>query len=93
MSQNEKKLNELLLKNEALDRELENLIKQETLSKVAEYSSNPSNFSEEDWKALEKEREAFQLKLRRELDNISNIKEKERRQKERYIQPNWLFVK
>lgn len=93
MTQNEKKLKELLLKNEALDREVSGLLKEETLQKVAAYSQDKGNFSDEEWDTLEKERKDFEVKLRRELDQVQNIKEKEKKQKERNVAPTWLFVR
>ena len=72
MTQNEKKLKELLLKNEALDREVSALLKEETLKKVAAYSQDKGNFSEEEWESLQKERKDFEVKLRRELDQVQN---------------------
>jgi len=93
IQKNEKKEKELLLKNEAIDREVAALFPNDILDKAANFTTNRENFSEEEWQKLDEERKKLDLQLRREIDNVSNPKEKEKRQKERNVSPNWLFVR
>ncbi|MFN4173911.1 MAG: hypothetical protein ACK4HV_02245 [Parachlamydiaceae bacterium] len=93
IQKNEKKEKELLLKNEAIDREIESILPKELLDKVATFTSNETHFSEEEWQKLNEERKKLDLQLRREIDNILSPLEKARKQKERNISSNWLFVK
>lgn len=90
---NEKKEKELLLKNEAIDREIEALFPAEILDKAAAFTSNRTNFSDAEWKKLDEERKKLELQLRREMDNIVSPQEKEKKQKERNVAPHWLFVR
>lgn len=90
---NEKKEKELLLKNEAIDREVKALFPNDVLDKAANFTLNKDNFSEEEWNKLDEERKKLDLQLRREIDNIVSPQDKEKKQKERNVSPNWLFVR
>lgn len=93
IQKNEKKEKELLLKNEAIDREVKALFPNDILDKAANFTLNKENFTDEEWNKLDEERKKLDLQLRREIDNIVSPQEKERKQRERNVSPNWLFVR
>lgn len=76
-----------------MDREINALFPNDILDKASKFTSNRDNFTEEEWQKLDEERKKLDLQLRREIDNIVNPQDKERKQKERNVSPNWLFVR
>lgn len=64
-----------------------------TAEELKKYLANPSNFSSQSWKALQKQKEKLQEAYERDLEQIKNSIHKEQRFKERNIPSNWIFVK
>lgn len=90
---NEKKERELRLKNEAIDRQIEELLSKEALSKISTFTNDKAHFSDEEWETLQEEKAKLDQLLKREVDNIVSPQDKANKQKERNIPPTWLFVR
>lgn len=89
----EKRISELDLQNEALDREIESLLAEQKVSsrQLTYFLSKASHFTDGNWERLQKEKKKVEEKLERDL---KNIKKKHRsRESLKTIQPNWLFVR
>lgn len=95
ISQNEKKINELSLQIEALDRKVEELLNEFKIDceAILKFNENKDNFSDEEWEELQHERDQLRLRLLKELQGIKNPTETEKKYKERNVQPHWLFIR
>lgn len=88
-------IQELEIRIEALNRDVEALLNELNVSpkQLTAFLENESNFSKEDWRTLTEQRKALDEKLLRELLNISNPKKTQATMKQRHVQPHWLFVR
>jgi hypothetical protein len=91
----DRKIGELEIENEALDRSIRTLLAehQVTEEQVAVYVSQRGNFKDQDWLTLQQERKRLDDKLKKELEAVVNPLKKKKSQKERHVQPHWLFVR
>src|ERR1700733_7904915 len=83
-------LQELLIRMDALDREVNALMSElkVTPSQVNAFVSNKENFTEENWQKLQATRLELDSKFSTETSNIRNVRQTEQRQKERHVQPH-----
>lgn len=90
-----KKITELSIRNESLDREMENLYKElkVTPEQLSSFIQKEENFTEKNWKEMQKEKEKLDQKLQTEIKSIRNPKEAKKAYSQRKINPQWLFVK
>ena len=91
----DRRIEALEIENEALDREIRTLLAehQVTEEQVAIYVSQRENFRDQEWQTLQQEKKRLDDKLNKELEAISNPLKKRKSQKERHVQPHWLFVR
>lgn len=92
---NELATQELAIRIEALDRDVQGLLHELNVSpqQLATLLENKDHFSEENWEALNKERKALDEKLLRDLQNIRNPKKTKKAFKTMNVQQHWLFVR
>ncbi|HEV8052507.1 MAG TPA: hypothetical protein VGP47_08430 [Parachlamydiaceae bacterium] len=95
IQKNELALQELAIRAEALDRDVDGLLSQLNVSpeQLTTFIENKDNFSEENWNSLQELRKALDEKLLRELLNVSNPKKTRDSFKKMNPQPHWLFVR
>lgn len=88
-------IEELSIKIEALDRNVNALFNEMQVSpeQLAAFVGNKDNFTEEGWNALLKHRKDLDEKLMRELLNVRNPKNIKKAYAERNVQTHWLFVR
>ena len=92
---NEKKLKELSMEFENLNRTVEAFFSEWNVSEdtITEYNQLQSQFSEEAWTQLNAERLKLEAKLKSELNHVRNPLEAKKRYEERNVAPHWLFVR
>jgi hypothetical protein len=93
---NERKLQELLIRFEQTENELNHFLNEIGLTpQQAEiYVSNKQNFSESEWEELQKQKKAMEEKLQRDLDNIRDPAKSQKTYSEQsQLDPRWLFVR
>jgi len=93
--QQEKTLNELLLRIERLDEEIEDYLggHQVNTEQLSRFVSEKANFGEANWNEMQKRKLEQDQKLKCELENISNPLRLKKAYKQRQVQPHWLFVR
>lgn len=95
IQKNERKINELSIKMDAVDREVHALLNElnVTPDQLTQFVHTEKNFAEEDWAKLQEEQQKMHTKLQVELQSIRNPKEMQKRYAERVVQNHWLFVR
>lgn len=90
-----RKLEALEIENEALNRHTAEMLTEYkvTETQLTSYLANPAHFTESNWQTLVEEKKKIDTKLKRDLDNIVSPTLRKKRQKERHVQPHWLFVR
>lgn len=91
----EKKIEELTIRQEALNREVSKLLKELEIrpEQLTTFVSKKDNFTEENWQQLQEAKSKLDEKLSRDLNSIRNPKETEKTYKERHVDQHWLFVR
>ncbi len=86
---------ELLIRMDVLDREVKGLMSElnVTPEQLTQFVENADNFTPENWEELQKQRQALDDKLQRELENVRDPSKAKKRQADRHVAPHWLFVK
>jgi len=89
------KAKELTIRNENLDRETKALLEELKVSpeQLTTFIEDKENFTEENWKELQIEREKLEQKLQTEIKSIRNPLEVKKAYSERKVDQHWLFVK
>lgn len=93
---NEKRIRELSIQIENLDKKIEDLYKELKLTpeQVNVFIENRSYHSDQAWEAIQKERQAINEKLRKELSNIIDpLKQKQKYSQMSVQQQHWLYVR
>lgn len=92
---NEQLFQQLLIRVDALDREVKGLLDELKVSpeQVQAYLSDPDNFTSENWESIQTERKALEERLKRELENIRNPAKTKKALEDRNVGRHWLFVK
>jgi hypothetical protein len=95
IQKNDLAIEELSIRIENLNREVETLLSELNVSheQLSAYVEHRENFSDENWETLQKERKALDEKLLRELINVRDPRKAQKAMKELRIQPHWLFVR
>lgn len=95
LEKHERATNELVLRMDALDREYSALMAEleVTPQQISTFLGNPSNFTEEQWEALQNQRKMLDEKLTTDINNIRNPIKTKKAQAERNVQNHWLFVR
>jgi hypothetical protein len=94
-SKNDQLLHQLLIRVDALDREVKTLLDELKVSpeQISTFLENRDNFTPENWETLQQERKALDEKLKCELDNIRNPSKVKKAQADRHVARHWLYVK
>lgn len=95
VQKNEQAIEELAIKIDALNRDVDTLLKELNVSpqQLTTFLDNRDHFTEENWTMILQQRKALDEKLLRELVNISNPKKTKKAYSDRHVQPHWLFVR
>jgi hypothetical protein len=91
----QRKINELIIRNENLDLETDTFLKnlKVTPEQLSLFMANKDNFTEENWERLQQEKEKREMKLETEIKNIRNPLKVKKTYSERKIENHWLFVR
>lgn len=92
---NEKKIKELSIQMETLDKEVGELLNELDITpeQLTQFIQNPENFSEKTWEDLQRQRKNLDEKLQRDLNNVSNPKKTKNTYKKFRVPPNWIPVR
>ncbi|NGX43057.1 MAG: hypothetical protein K940chlam7_01348 [Chlamydiae bacterium] len=92
---NEKKIKELAIKVETLDREAAELLEElnVTPEQLTAFIENKKNFTDQNWEELQDHRKTLDQKLKTELENIRNPRKTEKTYSEMKIDKQWIPVK
>lgn len=91
-----KKMRELAIQREKLDREYNNLLKAVgvTHDQISTYIDNKDNFTQPIWERLQSEKKKLSEKLDLTTNNLKDPKKVKKTYDERgVVQPHWLFVR
>lgn len=93
--QNEKRLHELTMEFERLNKETSQFLKslKVTPKQLTTFIEDKDKFSEKNWEMLQKERKKLEEKLDLELNNIKDPKQVEKKFNERCVAPHWIFCR
>lgn len=94
MIRNDKKIKELSIKTEALNREIDSFYNEINIcqKQLSEYSKNKENFLPQVWQALEEQRAALNEKLPAQQEE-KNLQETSNRFQEQHIARHWIPVR
>jgi len=86
---------ELEIRNNSLDQEIEAMLKElnVTPEQLSAYIKNPENFTDNNWKEMQKLKLRLDQKLERDLDHVRNPKKADKAFRDLHVDQNWLFVK
>lgn len=90
------KSKELAIMNESLDRDTNTLLEELNVSpqQLTSFIEDQSNFTEDNWEELQRERDKLEKKLQTELENISNpTKTKQVYSERQHIDHRWIYAK
>src|SRR5437016_125699 len=90
----QKKMKELTIEMERLEREYQQMLKEFGLSseQLKEFAENSENFSPPIWEQLQKEKKQLDEKLDLSLNNIRDpAKAKKALSEKGTVQPHWIF--
>lgn len=92
---NEKKIRELDIRHEKLDMDISNFLEEldVTPEQLSAFISNPENFTEENWKELQRRKKQLDEKLNVELKSIRDPLKSKKAFASLKINPQWLYVK
>jgi hypothetical protein len=92
---NELKIQEMEIKIEALDREINQILNEINLTseQLTIFLSNRENFTEENWKDIQRLQSELDQKLLCELANVRNPQKVKKTYEERNVGRHWLFVR
>lgn len=96
LDQHEKKIKELSIQTDTLEREFDQLLAdlKVTREQLRSYIANKDYFSEQDWVEMEKQKQELDQKLLLQLKNIVDpLKAKKSLHERKDVKPQWLFVK
>lgn len=91
----EKKIRELEIRNQKLDQDTLDLLKelQITPEQLTLFLNDNDNFTQLDWEKMQQQREKLEQKLQTELTSLRNPLKSKKTQQERCINNHWLFVR
>lgn len=96
IQQHQKKMKEISVSLEQLDRDYQQLLKEIALTpqQLQEYIENSENFTPPIWEQLQNEKKMLDEKLDLELSRVRDpIKMKEKFAENGVVQQHWLFVR
>ncbi|MEI8125996.1 MAG: hypothetical protein WCG42_09590 [Parachlamydiaceae bacterium] len=88
-------IEELSIKIDALDRDVENLLNELEVSpeQLTTFLNDQNNFTPNNWSELLNQRKTLNEKLLRSLANIANPKKAKKSHTDRNIPSHWIFVR
>lgn len=91
----EKLIQELSIRMEQLDREIDTLLKElkVTPDQLSTFIQEKDNFTEENWSQLQEQRRKLDEKLLCELKNVSDPLKTKKNYEGRVIGSNWIHVR
>lgn len=94
-TQHEKLIQELSIRMEQMDREINTLLKELQVSpaQLSAFIQDKENFTDENWLQLQEQRRKLDEKLLCELRNISDPLKTKKNYQERVIGNNWIHVR
>lgn len=92
---NSRKLKEMSLLVEKLDRDVEQLFKERNIDplQVTQFLAEKENFSESEWVEIQEANRALNKELEVALQNIRDPRKAQKAQSDRHVQPHWLYVR
>lgn len=95
LAKQDRSTQELLLRIDALDREVKGLMTELEIcpKQIASFLSNPENFTPENWEELQKQRLMLDEKLTTDLQNIRDPLKQKKKRDDFKVQNHWLFVR
>lgn len=95
LTRNGTRIEELEIRIEALNRDINSLLKELNVSpqQLSSCLASQEHFSTDEWDTVNNEKKKLNEKLLRELLNISNPKKTKEAYQSRNVQPHWLFVR
>lgn len=86
---------ELMIKVDSLNEQVQELLAElgVTPEQLTHFLANQDNFSDENWQMINKQRQEFDEKLKRELANVRNPLKNKKTYSERVVPQHWLFVR
>ena len=93
-AKNEKLLKELIKRSDEQEAWFENFYKEHNISKeeIFTFLSDPRNFDEKTWEAMQKMRLKFQEEIQRELDNIKDPLKTKKTYNELHNSKRWIPI-
>lgn len=94
-TQHEKLIQELSIRMEQLDREIDTLLKElkVTPDQLSTFIQEKDNFTEDNWLQLQEQRRKLDEKLLCELKNVSDPLKTKKNYEGRVIGSNWIHVR
>jgi len=91
----EKKIQELTIRIEAQDKEDRELLKALNVSpeQLTTFVQDKTNFTDKNWKELNKQQDELDERLNRDLKNIRNVRKAEQAYSARNIDHRWIPVR
>lgn len=93
--QNERKLRELKLKYERVNKEIESLYKEIAMTpeELSAYAQDPSNFSPRAWDELQKKQKALEEHLENDLKQLRDVTAAKKSFQENNVSQHWIFCR
>ncbi|MCB1112625.1 MAG: hypothetical protein H7A37_01850 [Chlamydiales bacterium] len=93
--QNEKKLRELRVRVDSLNKEVDGFLTSLGVSseQLTAYVENRENFDDETWEKLQDERQKLDAKLTFELESVSDPTKTKKAYETLNVAPHWIFVR
>lgn len=96
ITKNDLSFQELVIRIDGLEKEIQHLLGELDITpeQVSKFISEKSNFTDENWEELKKQRQELEDKLSKEKNNIVDpVKAKKTHAERGQIASHWLFVK
>ena len=95
LEKQQRRIQELELENEALNREIDGFLEEVGVSsqQISDYVHNQDNFSKEEWQRLQACSSDLEQKLQQKLENIADPRKNKKNYDERNIPQHWVFVR
>jgi hypothetical protein len=93
--QNEKKIEELAIKLDNLDRETAALFEELGISpqEISEFIESRDNFSDQEWELIQNQKTIAEKNLQVDLTSLKDPRKTKKAYKSLNIQPNWIPVR
>jgi hypothetical protein len=95
IAKNEKKIKDLEILESNFNRQYQQLFLELNMKpeELSEYINNPTNFSSEEWEAIQNKKKHYARSLKRDLSSIDDPSKTKKKYASRKIGQNWIYVK